>query len=444
MNKNSKIIICGGGLVGSLQALLLGQRGYQVTVIEKRPDSRKTNLYDGRSINLALAVRGSRPLELAGVMEKVDKILIPMKGRMIHELEKEPFFSPYSQNPEDIVFSVSRADLNEILLTEGENTGNVHYLFECEPKHIDLVKKEINLAHGDPLTYDVLIGADGGGSIVRRTILEAHNEENETSFLEHQYKELTIPALNDEFALDPNSLHIWPREEFMVIALPNPDKTFTVTLFMKAKGQPSFESIDSPKKLLSFFMSEFPDLVKLIPDLTQSFFKNPTGNLGTVKCLPWIYEDSAFLIGDAAHAIVPFHGQGMNCGFEDCEQFISLLDSGNYPNFSDLLTEYQTLRKPNGDAIADLAIDNYKVMRSSVVDPKFQAKKEIGFILEREFSGKFVPRYSRVMFTHIPYAEAMRLGELQEKILDELVEGFTRTKQVDMEKARSLIEKHLR
>lgn len=443
VNKDMSIVIAGGGLVGSLQALLLGKSGYKVDVYESRVDMRRDDIPAGRSINLALANRGIAPLEKAGVMDEVKKLLIPMKGRMIHELDGSMNFQPYGQKDDEIIYSVSRGGLNKLLLSEAEKTGNVSIEFEKRIKNVDIENRHISFKDSDEsVNYDLLIGADGAGSPVRKSLMAKIGSEDRTDWLDHSYKELHIPADKDgNFQLEKEALHIWPRSDYMVIALPNPDGSFTVTLFMPNEGDISFSALDSKDKVTNFFKEQFKTAYDLIPDLAESFFANPTGKLGTVKCFPWVYEDSLCLMGDAAHAIVPFHGQGMNCGFEDCNEFTQLINGSE--SLKEVLSEYEDARKINGDAIADLALDNYIVMRDSVRDDRFLTKKVMGFELEQHFPDKFIPRYSRVMFHHIPYSEALRLGGIQDAILDELYDEYVEKGSINMEMAQKLISEQL-
>lgn len=443
ISQDRPITIAGGGLVGSLLAVMLGKRGHKVTVLEKRSDIRKANLSAGKSINLALANRGSRPLEIAGVFDKVKPMLVPMSGRMIHELDKSPQFSPYGQKPEEVIYSVSRADLNKLLISEAEKTENVRFIFGADIETIDTDNKKITFSgEPSPIDYDILLGTDGAGSKVRKALIESTSGQSVTSYLDHSYKELSIPpSPSGDYQLEDNALHIWPRKDFMVIALPNPDKSFTVTLFMPTRGDISFESLETGNSVKGFFSEYFPDILNLAPSLEDEFAANPTGALGTVRCEPWTFEDSICLLGDAAHAIVPFHGQGMNCGFEDCEVFTELLSKET--SWDTLFKTFENKRKINSDAIADLAIENYEIMKASVIDDKFKVKKIIGFELEKNFPESFIPRYSRVMFTHEPYSSAKKLGELQDKILDELHPGFVKTGIIDMRLAKILIDKHL-
>ena len=327
LNRPEEITIVGAGLVGSLLALMLGRLGYRVSVFEKRPDMRNKEVDAGRSINLALAERGINALQRAGLMDEVEKLLIPMKGRMLHDVNGELEFFPYGQRPEEVIYSVSRAGLNELMMTEAESSKQVELRFDHELNSIDFEKQTIQFYdHGSKsekeISYSILLGADGAGSRIRRWLLPAVSGNDDSELLDHDYKELTIPAGNDgSHLIDKEALHIWPRGGYMLIALPNLDGSFTVTLFLKKEGEPSFASLLDRESVDKFFLEQFPDAMQLIPDLAAEFFENPTGILGTVRCTPWLLKDSVMIIGDASHAIVPFHGQGMNAGFEGLCRF---------------------------------------------------------------------------------------------------------------------------
>ena len=441
---DNKITLIGAGLVGSLAAVFLAKRGFEVEVYERRPDMRKEDISAGRSINLALANRGIYPLRQVGLMQQVEKMLTPMKGRMVHDLEGNQNLQPYGQRDEEVIYSVSRADLNTLCMDAAEAEGNVTIHFNQKCTSVDFENQMLTLK--DELTGEEyqkpfvrVIGTDGSASAVRDAIHSVHSEHNYAEQLGHSYKELCIPASADgEFLMEPHALHIWPRGGYMLIALPNMDKSFTVTLFMPNEGQISFEAIDNEEKLLSFFNEHFPDAVPLLPELNKDFFENPTGHLATVRCSPWHYQDKALLIGDAAHAVVPFHGQGMNCGFEDVSEFDAQIEkfAGDW---SKIFAETDRLRQPNGNAIADMAIENYITMRDSVRDEKFLLKSALAFELEKRFPDYFCPRYSMVMFHRLPYAEAQNRGVIQEEILSELTKNVNSLETVDFDNAESLV-----
>ena len=439
-----EVTIVGAGLVGSLLAVLLGQRGYRVRVLERRGDMRQKDVDSGRSINLALSERGIYALRTAGLMEEVEKLLIPMRGRQLHLANGSEEFSPYGQREEEVIYSVSRELLNCLMMTAAEKHPDVQVVFDRKATRIDFEGNRITLQ--DTLTeelteheFEILIGADGAGSKVRQAMMEVTDGESRSEFLDHDYKELEIPPANDgQHQIPKEALHIWPRGGFMLIALPNLDGSFTVTLFLSQKGETSFESLDSPDRLMDFFKQEFPSALRLIPQLAEDFYSNPTGRLGTVRCDRWFYQNDSLILGDASHAIVPFHGQGMNSGFEDCSELIRLLDQFN-EDWDQVLPEFDRLRRPCANAIADMALENYITMRDSVRDPKFQLKKELGFHLERQFPTRFIPRYSMVMFHRIPYDEVYRHGIKQEEILDQLVAGCDRMEEINLRLAGELI-----
>ncbi|MGX5203077.1 FAD-dependent oxidoreductase [Aliikangiella sp. IMCC44632] len=446
--KNKKITLVGAGLVGSLTAVFLAKRGYQVEIFERRPDMRKTDISAGRSINLALANRGIHPLKQAGLMPQVEAMLIPMKGRMIHDISGNLNFQPYGQRPEEEIYSISRADLNSLCMDAAESFGNVSIHFNQKCTQVNLAENTIELTDEqsgeiNQHSFQHLIGTDGSASAVRHAIHNQLDGINSIEPLGHSYKELTIPAAaTGDFQIDKNALHIWPRGGFMIIALPNLDGSFTVTLFMPNEGEVSFASINTPAKLNQFFSDYFPNLLPLLPSLQNDFFNNPTGSLSTVKCSPWHYKDKALLLGDAAHAIVPFHGQGMNCGFEDVYQLDQLIAQSAH-DWESVFSQTEKLRKPNADAIATMAIENYITMRDSVNDAQFILKSKIAFELEKRFPDYFCPRYSMVMFHRLPYAEAYQRGIIQNKILAQLSENLTKIEQVDWQRAEQLVTEQL-
>ncbi len=427
MNRPHLVLIAGAGLVGSLLALMLGQRGYHIVVVEKRPDMRRRAMPGGRSINLALAERGIHALRTAGLMEQVEQLLIPMRGRMLHDTAGRLTLLPYGQRPHEVIWSVSRGELNKLMMTAAEDHFDVDILFEQSVEKVDFEKCTATiLDHAcnktTTLEFELIIGADGVGSEVRTELIRATDGSCFVELLDHNYRELHIPGgPGGTWQMEREALHIWPRGGYMLIALPNLDGSFTVTLFLPRTGAPSFEQIDEPHELTRFFAEQFTDVNELIPDLEAAYFGNPIGQLGTVRCDRWTCRDAGLIIGDAAHGIVPFHGQGMNSGFEDCSELCRLLDENN-EDWSVVLPEFERIRIPNANAIADMALENYVTMRDSVTDLDFQLKKELGFELERRFPDRFIPRYSMVMFHRIPYAEVLRRGRIQQAILDELVD----------------------
>jgi len=443
-----EITLVGAGLAGSLLAIFLARRGHRVTLLERRPDPRKMpeSISAGRSINLALANRGIAALEEVGVMESLRPELIPMAGRMLHDEEGRLRLIPYGNKPHEVIYSVSRAGLNRLLLDAAEATGTVSIQFGKTVSGMDFSNRRVRFSDGnDAHPYQVLIGTDGSASAIRAAILERTGGRLDEEPLGHGYKELSIPPASMSgggFRMEKNALHIWPRGEYMLIALPNTDGSFTATLFLPNRGEESFEALTTPETVDTLFQRRFADAIPLIPDLTETFFGNPTGHLETIRCEPWSFEDHALVLGDAAHAIVPFHGQGMNAAFEDCSAFDQCLRDPNRP-WTEVFAEFERRRRPDTDAIADMALENYVEMRSTVREPKFQLKKDLSFRLEERHPGRFIPRYSMVMFHTIPYAEAKRRGTIQEEILDELTSCAATLDEVNLARADRLIAERL-
>jgi kynurenine 3-monooxygenase len=441
------INIVGAGLAGALLALLLARRGFKVTLFERRPDPRGAEAEGGRSINLALAARGTSALERAGVMDRVRPLLIPMRGRMVHDTSGATTLHPYGQREHEVIYSVGRAALNRLLIEEAARHDNVDMRFEqtCiaaipEKNVLRFHDRKNRTEYDEPLAPT--IATDGAGSAVRTGLARTQQVAVKEDWLDHDYKELTIPALTGGQVLDPNSLHIWPRGGFMLIALPNTDGSFTATLFLARTGRNSFASLKDPSAVAEFFKREFADAVPLMPDLLQEFAAHPQGQLGTVHLAPWHIGGSVLLLGDAAHAIVPFHGQGMNAAFEDCSVLDELLD--RHDEWEMLFAEFSRSRRPNAAAIAAMALENYTEMRDTVLDAGFVRRKAIAMDLERRFPDRFIPRYSMVMFhPEIPYAEAQRRGEVQAEILLELDSHRAPSGETDEQLAENLVKERL-
>jgi kynurenine 3-monooxygenase len=439
--RKTEVTIIGAGLAGSLLATYLGRRGFRVRLYERHPDLRKVEISAGRSINLALANRGIAALREVGLMPKIEPLLIPMAGRMLHDETGRLQFLPYGNKPHEVIYSVSRGGLNAILMDGAQESGDVTIRFESACTEVDFGSRTVAINERQ-IPFEVLLGADGSASVVREAIVGATGGESREDPLGHSYKELTISAdAAGGRDMDRRSLHIWPRGEFMLIALPNPDGTFTATLFLPNAGAESFEAITDAKSLRQLFERRFRDALPLLPDLENQFFTNPTGRLGTVQCWPWHVHGLALVLGDAAHAIVPFHGQGMNAAFEDCSSFNAQLQQND--DWQSVFERFARDRKPNADAIAEMALENYVEMRSSVRDARFQLKKELSFRLEERHPDRFIPRYSMVMFHSIPYAEAQRRGAIQEQILDQLVAGKATIDDIDFARADELINEKL-
>ena len=416
-----KVTIIGAGLVGSLLSIFMAKKGYAVTTFEGRSDPRNRYFEGGRSINLALSHRGLKALDKVGIRKKVDDLCIPMKGRMVHDLEGNTNFQPYGKEGQ-FINSVSRSGLNKLLLKEAEDAGvQINFNHKClgiddQKTQAYFVTKRQSISESSSF----ILAADGAFSAVRNALLKTPRFNYEQHYITAGYKELTIPATDTgDFAMEPNALHIWPRGKYMLIALPNLDKSFTVTLFLPFDGDPSFEKLNTEEDIEYFFKSQFPDALELMPDLKHDFRSNPTSGLVTVRCFPWA-KDNTLLIGDAAHAIVPFYGQGMNAGFEDClvlDQIVE--DKGGLSQ--DALRYYQERRKPDAEAIADLALYNFIEMRDKVADPRFLLQKTIERKLHQKYPEKWIPLYSMVTFSEYSYSEALTIGNKQQEIMDKVM-----------------------
>lgn len=420
-----EVTIIGAGLVGSLLSIYLAKRGHKVRIFERRGDMRKEKMSAGRSINLAMSDRGLLALERVGLAEEIRKIAIPMHGRYIHNLDGTTAFQPYGKEGQ-YINSVSRGTLNMRLMDLAEQHG-VEIRFHHKCSMVDWSKQvadfEISNLEFQTTRFDLLFGADGAFSAARLHHQLQHEKFNyQQYYIDCGYKELTIPpTAAGEFAMEPNALHIWPRKDYMLIALPNLDKTFTCTLFFPFEGEASFAKLTTEDAVKAFFQKTFPDAVPLMPDYVNEFFTNPTSSLVTVKCYPWVRGDHFALIGDAAHAIVPFFGQGMNCGFEDCRVLDELIDQYG-DDWQQILERYQVLRKPDGDAIADLAINNFTEMRDKTADPMFLLQKKIEGRLHEKYPERWIPAYSQVTFSpHIRYSEALKQGQRQDAIMQEIM-----------------------
>lgn len=419
------ITIAGAGLVGSLLGTMLAQRGYKVEIFERRPDMRAAQISAGRSINLAMSDRGLRALEIAGLADDIRKIAIPMRGRMIHHENGATVYQPYGVG-DQAINSVSRGDLNKELMTLAENHGvKIHFNMKCTDVDLRTGAASFEDGNGHHITSnaDILFGADGAFSAVRAKMQPTDRFSYSISYLDHSYKELVIPPTDSgDFRLDKHALHIWPRHSYMMIALPNIDGSFTCTLFFAHKGSPSFAELNTPEDVQRFFERNFPDAVPLMPTLIDDFFANPESSLATVRCSPWVMNDRIALIGDAAHAVVPFYGQGMNCGFEDCRVLMDCLDDA-HGAWGPALTLYEQFRKPDANAIADLAIDNFIEMRDKVADERFLRRKKIEAHLAQRYPNKFIPLYTLVTFSdHVPYREAQRIGREQDVLMEHLMD----------------------
>jgi kynurenine 3-monooxygenase len=419
----TKFVLIGSGLAGGLLAAYLGRRGYDVDLYERRGDPREGNIIGGRSINLALSTRGIHALEQLGIADEVLRHAIPMRGRMIHDKSGDLHFAPYDVDPNKHINSIGRAALNTSVIEAAQRYPNVRVHFNHRCTDVDLDEATAHLLNTETNTTsavrtDAVIGVDGAFSAVRQSMQKKLDRfEYDESYLAHGYKELTIPPATDgSWRMEKNALHIWPRKSFMMIALPNPDGSFTCTLFWEFEGPRSFATTKTDDEVCDFFREEFPDAVPLMPTLLNDFRENPTGSLVTIRCAPWYYKDKVAIVGDAAHAVVPFYGQGMNAAFEDCV----VLDQGlaEFPNNRErAFTEYFSRRKENADALADLALENFIEMRDKTASKTFRTKKKLDHFLEAALPGIYLPLYTMVTFTRIPYAEAARRGRRQDRIV---------------------------
>ncbi|MGH8220163.1 MAG: FAD-dependent oxidoreductase [Steroidobacteraceae bacterium] len=441
--------VVGAGLAGPLLAILLARRGFAVTLYERREDPRHGSADAGRSINLALAARGIRALQHAGLVPSVRPLMIPMRGRMVHEPERPPALQPYGQREEEVIYSVGRAALNRLLIVEAARQPGITLRFDeaCSSvslAHDRLALRALGVLREVPLAP--AIATDGAGSAVRTSLAAQGLLTAREAPLDHDYKELAIPPVSGRHALDPSALHVWPRRGFMLIALPNTDGSFTATLFLPRAGPVSFAALEGAgagaATVDEFFAREFPDAYRLVPDLARQFHEHPRGRLGTVHTAPWHIGGEVLLLGDAAHAIVPFHGQGMNAAFEDCRILDESIDA--HDSWEARFAAFEAARRPNAEAIGRMAIENYAEMREAVLEARFLRQKAWALELECRFPDRFIPRYSMVMFhPEIPYAQALRRGAVQQEILDALEARSAGSPRLDLDFAREMIDARL-
>jgi kynurenine 3-monooxygenase len=441
----TKFVLIGSGLAGGLLAAYLGRRGYDVDLYERRADPREGNIVGGRSINLALSTRGIHALEQLGIADEVMQHAIPMRGRMIHDKSGDLHFAPYDVDPKKHINSIGRAALNTTVIEAAQRYPNVRVMFNHRCTDVDLteavayletssVEAAVSAANQGPAVDaavsaanpqpqiitargDAIVGVDGAFSAVRQSMQKKLEKfDYDESYLAHGYKELTIPPGPDgSWQMEKEVLHIWPRKSFMMIALPNPDGSFTCTLFWEFEGPRSFKTMKTDEDVRRFFDEEFPDAVPLMPTLLKDFQQNPTGSLVTIRCAPWSYKDKVTLVGDAAHAVVPFYGQGMNAAFEDCVVLDECL-AKSPDNRERAFAEYFLKRKENADALAGLAVQNFIEMRDKTASRAFRAKKKLDHLLEAALPDTYLPLYTMVTFTRIPYAKAARRARLQDRI----------------------------
>jgi kynurenine 3-monooxygenase len=417
----ARFVLIGSGLAGGLLAAYLGRRGYEVHLYERRSDPREGNIVGGRSINLAISTRGIHALERIGIADEALRHAIPMRGRMIHDKSGTLHFTPYDVDPNKCINSIGRAALNTTVIEAAQRYPNVRVYFNHKCTDVDIESAVAHLETANSAVTargDAVIGVDGAFSVVRKSMQsDIASFQYDESYLAHGYKELTIPPAPDgSWQMEKNTLHIWPRKSFMMIALPNPDGSFTCTLFWEFDGPRSFATMKTDDDVRRFFEEEFPDAVPLMPTLFDDFRDNPTGSLVTIRCTPWYYRDKTCLVGDAAHAVVPFYGQGMNAAFEDCVVLDECLEQ--FPeNRERAFTEYFHRRKENADALADLAIGNFIEMRDKTASKTFRAKKKLDHALEAALPGIYLPLYTMVTFTRMPYAIAAKRARIQDSLV---------------------------
>ncbi len=441
-----KALVIGGGLVGSLQAANLSRQGYEVEVFERRADIRTAEISAGKSINLALSTRGWKAVEMVGVKEKVEEIAIPMYGRKIHSIDGSLSFQPYGKE-DQAIYSVSRGELNACLLEQAENKYGVELHFNWKCEGVDFDNSTAHFVHyktGEEKTVqaDLIFGTDGAFSAVRASMQKTPRFNYQQEYIPHGYRELLLPANEDgSYRLDKNALHIWPRGQYMLIALPNLDGSFTCTLFMPYEGENSFASLERDEAVDRFFKEQFRDFYDIMPDLVEDYRSHPLSDLVIIRCYPWV-RNNTLIMGDASHAIVPFYGQGMNSGFEDCSVMNDLMEKHNH-NWEEILPEFQKTRKPDADAIAELALRNYIEMRDLVADPEFILRKKIENRFYDKYPDKWMPLYSQVTFSHIPYDEALKKGEEHDQIMAEIMAMENIESKWDSQEVEEAIKKML-
>ncbi|MBO2008332.1 FAD-dependent oxidoreductase [Hymenobacter negativus] len=442
------LTVMGAGLVGSLLSLYLARRGHPVEVFERRADPRRAGFQEGRSINLALSDRGWRALEGVGVADDIRQVGIPMTGRVMHDVHGNLTHQPYGV-ADQAIYSVNRGHLNRRLLDLAEAQPNVRLHFSQQCLSIDLKQQELHLLdtatkQEHTASYTRLFGTDGAFSAVRSALQKTDRYDYSQDYLEYGYKELTIAAgPNGSWAIEKNALHIWPRGQYLMIALPNLDGSFNCTLFFPYEGPESFAALQTPADVTAFFTRVFPDAVPLMPALEEEFFAHPTGSLVTIRCFPWKFNDDVLLLGDASHAIVPFYGQGMNAGFEDCSVLNELLDQHGDAAWPTIFAEFQQQRKPNTDAMADLAVYNFVEMRDRVADPRFLLQKKIEARISAQYPGRWTPLYSQVTFSHTPYAEAWSAGQHQDAIMARLMPHIQSEADFDQPDVQTLVQQEM-
>ncbi|KTD11254.1 FAD-dependent oxidoreductase [Legionella jamestowniensis] len=438
------VTIIGSGLAGTLVSLYLARRGYEVEVFEARPDIRIEKPDRGRSINLALSCRGITGLAGVDLMPEVEKIMVPMRARAIHEADGEIKFQAFGRRSSEYINAIHRSELNALLLNAAEKNRRIRVHFDMKLVNLDINNRALTFSNKNqqPInkSYEVLIGADGAGSYVREALIKRNLVQASRRFLPHGYKELSISrSHSSEFV--PEHLHLWPRDSFMLLGNPNRDLSITGTLFLPLQGKHSFAALDDEISIRSFFKTQFSDAYPAMPDPVGEFFNHPTGNLSTVKCSPWYVGDHCLLIGDAAHGIVPFFGQGMNSAFEDCRILNELLDSYE-DNWQQVMPAFFTARKVNTDAVAEMSMDNYHEIQTDIRDEQFNLKKQLEQELMHRYPERYISKHVLVMFTNTPYATAKACGEIQQALLNKICEKARSINEIDWGKVNTLMEQY--
>lgn len=437
------ITIIGSGLAGTLLALYLAKRGYIIELYESRPDMRKSDILQGRSINLALSCRGLTGLSDIGLLSKVKKILVPMRARAIHLQNGSIKYQAFGRHQEEYINAVLRNELNTLLLNEAENHNNITLHFNMKLEKLDLVNKRLYFFDKDgsicSKTYQLLIGADGAASKVRETLAEEKRLEARRDFLNHGYKELSISKKHGKNFM-PEHLHIWPRNSFMLLGNPNRDHSITGTLFLAKEGKNSFAELDNEESIRLFFREKFSDAYQAMPNLIEEYLDHPLGNMSTIKCSPWYFEDG-LLIGDAAHGLVPFFGQGMNSAFEDCRILNQFLDKYE-DNWTEMLPNYYASRKKNTDAVAAMSLDNFYEIQQGINYEKFNLKKQTEQELMYRYPNRYISKHVLVMFTNEPYAKAYAIGELQKELLEEICSKIHTVEAIEWSKVDRLMNQY--
>ncbi len=442
MESPKKILISGAGLVGSLLAIALKRRGHQVHLFEQRFDMRKDSSLAGKSINLIITAKGIAPLVYLNLWEKVKEVTTPVMGRVMHSKDSKLTYQPYGKDETECNYSVSRGELNKLLMTEAEKEGVLIY-FDSGLSSIDTGRKVAQFKnHKKDQSYDLFFGTDGAGSVTREAMINILKEKSSFKIepLGADYKELSMPANKEgKHVLEKKALHIWPRGHHMLMALPNADGSFTMTLYMPVDW---YEKFKTPMDIAAYFEENYPDAISLMPDYQKEYFENPQGFLGVVRMSPWIYQDQIALLGDAAHAIVPFFGQGMNCGFSDVQYLLNEFDK-NSDDIQESFNQYNQHQKLNGDAIADLSVENFNIMCEKVGDEKFLFRKKVEHLIETSLPKIYRSRYGMITYTLIPYHMAKEAGHIQDEILTQLCENLQSPEDVSLELAKELISKKL-